>query len=170
MSKLAVRASQAFEFMVFFSLVACFATACKSNGVGSQYDAVYCESSSSVAKVFAAKLRADGGLSFGVNIWLYQGNQIGVFGVAYRSGDHWEYKSNINAGSSADRCKLTILLPVNGAPQITADPDATCQSQGGYGTEIGFVKFSPSDYENNVTNELDDSETFFLKAGKCWRK
>jgi hypothetical protein len=130
---------------------------------------VYCLRSNGGTKIFAGKIRKTGKLSFGVSIWNAHGNNITIFGVALRKGQGWEYLGDMNEPRVEDRCKLTILLD-RGAVRISADPSATCESMGGYGTEIGEVLFPRSAYEGPVTSELSDAEVFVNNAGKCWRK
>jgi hypothetical protein len=135
-----------------------------------RYNAVYCMHNLDGLKVFAGRIQPGGNLSFGISIWSRDGNNIGVFGVASHHGANWEYTNKMNASTAADRCKLDIVLQSDGTPHLTADPTATCQSMGGHDTEIGSVQFPPSAYEGPVSTELNDPETFFGKAGKCWRK
>lgn len=134
-----------------------------------RHGSVYCVHNNTGTRVFAGEVKKDGRLSFGISIWLSNGRQIGVFGIAARHRHRWEYTNNLSASKAIDRCRLNIVLRADKTLYLAADPNATCQAWGGYGTMIGHVRFSPSAYEGPVTVELNDSENFFGKAGRCWK-
>ena len=129
--------------------------------------AVYCLHNRSGLKIFAERVLPDGNLAFGISIWSKAKNNIGVFGIASRRGDYWEYTDHMNSQLATGRCRITINLHTNKAPHFEADPTANCQGRGGFGTEIGTVQFPRNAYEGPVTYELNDPDTFFGKAGKC---
>jgi len=133
------------------------------------HDGVYCLEGQSSPKIFASKLLPNGNLSFGISIWSRAGNNIGVFGTAHRKGKYWEYNNNMDKTETTSRCKVDILFRSDGSLILDADKMATCQSMGGFGTEIGRVQFPVSAYEGRVRNELGNAETFFKTAGRCWR-
>lgn len=126
---------------------------------------VYCLNQNGV-KVFAGKQAADGGLAFGLSVWLPSGHNISVFGVAPGHGRKWQYTDNLQAGTPAERCRLNIVRGADDSLRVTADPTATCQSRGGVNAEIDTVQFPPAAHEGVVTTELDNPGAF-QKAGKC---
>lgn len=128
---------------------------------------IYCRKAGADIEVFAGKPASGGGLEFGFSRW-HGERHIGVFGTAARYGQQWRYQDNINAGTARERCRLDIVPSADGALRVVADPDATCQSQGGQGAVIGTVRFPPTAYEGPVTNELDADQDFD-NAGRCWR-
>jgi len=128
---------------------------------------VYCLSQGG-AKVFAGREATGGSLAFGLSVWSPAGQNISLFGVAARRGAGWQYTENMQASTSAERCRLDIMRGADGALRVVADPGATCQSHGGVNAEIGTVLFPLTAYEGIVTTELDDPEAF-QKAGRCWK-
>lgn len=129
---------------------------------------LYCHAAGNDIAVFAGKPAPDGSLEFGLSLW--QGTRnIGVFGTATRHGQQWEYQDNMDAGTAQERCRLDIVRSADGTLQVTADPDATCQSLGGQGTAVGTMRFPVATYEGPVTDELDADQNFD-NAGRCWRK
>ena len=129
---------------------------------------IYCYKVGTDIEVFAGKPAPDDGLEFGFENW--QGQRlIGVSGTAARYGQQWRYQDNMNAETAFERCRLDIARDANGALRVEADPEATCQGQGGQGTVIGVVRFPPNAYEGPVTNELDADKNFD-SAGRCWQK
>ncbi len=131
---------------------------------------VYCRHDRSGTKVLAVRVLPDGNLAFGISIWSSAGNNIGAFGLAPRRSDHWEYEKNTGPAGNGDRCKIEIFLYNSHRAYVSSDPMAACRGLGGYNTKIGNVTFSHSTYEGAVTHELDDPDTFFGKAGRCWRQ
>ncbi len=129
--------------------------------------AVYCRKEGKGLEVFAVKQRRAGDLSFGLSIWYGNGQHIGAFGTAVRQAGHWVYSDSMNAKEIGDRCRIQIELLPDGAAHLAGDASAPCKNYGGYGTEFGSVRFARSTKEGAVTFELNDSETFFNKAGKC---
>jgi hypothetical protein len=127
---------------------------------------VYCFKQAGGAKVFAGRKAADGSLTFGISVWSPDGQNISVFGVAVRHGTGWQYTDSLQASTAAERCRLDIRRSPGRALRVVAAPDATCESYGGVGAEIGTVRFPPTAYEGAVTTELDGPEAF-QKAGKC---
>lgn len=130
---------------------------------------VYCIKHKPGVEVFASKLRPDGKLSFGMFSWEDDGQYIGLFGTAVRQGDHWEYRYNMAAPESQNRCKVGINLRADGSVMLIGDPVARCAEEGGVGTSIGTRHFPASSYEGPVTNELSDPEFFNNNTGKCAR-
>ncbi|HEY3888891.1 MAG TPA: hypothetical protein VGL73_09980 [Caulobacteraceae bacterium] len=127
--------------------------------------AVYCiRGPENTLSVFAARLQRDGRLRFGISLWNERQHNIGVYGLASRQDGRWVYSDSLGAD---DQCKLTIALTPGGAARVTADHKANCDKRGGVGTSIGSVQFPSSAYQGPVTFELDDSEAFFSKAGRC---
>jgi hypothetical protein len=80
---------------------------------------------------------------------------MGVYGVAARQGDHWVFSENMKSKDPNEPCLIKIeLLPNNGV-RVTSDPVAACHSEGGYGTQIGTVRFSKRDLIGPVADEFD---------------
>jgi hypothetical protein len=154
-------------FQPFCLTASILAFLCGAANGGVPMSAVYCRKDATGLEVFAAKQRRGGDLAFGISIWLKTGQHIGVFGTAVRQAGHWIFSDSMNAKDIADRCRIRIDLLPDGTAHLATDASASCQSSGGYGTEIGSIGFSRSDREGAVTFELNDSETFFNKAGKC---
>lgn len=135
-----------------------------------QVDGVYCVDNRNGTRIFAVKSKKNGDVLFGLSIWFPNGQNTGAFGTAIRQGSHWEYtKKDVTRAKSADQCKIDIVLRSNGLVEVNAPNAAACRDLGGYGTEIGHLQFPPNAYEGAVANELNDPETFFGTAGKCWK-
>ncbi len=127
--------------------------------------AVYCvRGPDNTLEVFAARIQPDGRLKFGISAWNQEQHNIVVYGFADRADGHWDYADDMGAD---DRCKLDITLSPDGTAHIVPDPKADCENRGGYGTQIDKVDLPKSADEGPVTFELNDSETFSQKAGKC---
>jgi len=150
------------------TLTAALATGSAAGTPASPSSFVHCHKAGTDIEVFAGKPTPDGGLEFGLSRW-QGGRHIGVFATATRYGQQWQYQDNMNAGIARERCRLDIVRGADGTLQIAADPEATCQSQGGQGTVIGVIRFPPTAYEGPVTNELDADQNFD-SAGRCWQK
>jgi len=127
---------------------------------------VYCSKQGGGAKVFAGREDVNGNLTFGISVWSPDGQNISVFGVATRHGAGWQYTDSLQAGSAVERCRLDITRGAGRAFRVVADPNATCESYGGVGAEIGTVRFPPTAYEGIVSTELDGPEAF-QRAGRC---
>ena len=126
---------------------------------------VFCHKEGGVGQVFAVKRDARKNLDFGLSLWFPNGSNLLVFGKATISGPNsWIYKG----GDPSTTCSFTVQLESRTAV-VKPDPQANCSGQGGYGTSVYPIKFSPSDYEGHVTNELKDAGTFFNTAGRCLR-
>ena len=128
---------------------------------------VYCINEKPGLQVFADKLLPNGDLSFGLSVWYPNGQHIGLFGVASRRGDHWEYIKDMAAADPEDRCKVSISSRRDGTPLLVGDAMARCRPDGGVGTQIDARQFPRSAYEGPVTNELSGSEFFFSHVGRC---
>ncbi len=139
---------------------------CDPAGAAGGPSAVYCLKGPDTLAVFAAQAQPKGRLKFGISYWNPEQHNVVVYGLARRAGGHWDYADHMGAD---DRCRLDIVLSPDGTARIIVDPKADCENRGGYGTQIDTISFPKSAYEGPVTFELNDEDTLFNKAGKCWK-
>jgi hypothetical protein len=121
--------------------------------------------------VFAGAPTADGTLRFGLSVWDSHGFNIGIWGIASRSGPGWEYRGNMNANDPHARCDVLLRREADNSLAISSVGTSVCgdMTYGGSGTDIETLRFDPSTYAGPVTWELEDADTFFNHAGTCAR-
>lgn len=83
-------------------------------------------------------------------------------GAAARRGGGWEYRDTTPdpASRPVDNRLRILIRTVTGGWLLKADPVARCEMHGGYGTEIGVVRFGKSARAGPVRHALDDIEAF----------
>lgn len=165
MSILKIRTIKSDNFPLLISILI---SLCLYPSISTAKSGIYCIVSKTTKSAFASRIDADGNLLFGLSVWSRRGSHIGVFGVALRNGKIWQFERDLSGKRAEDRCKIKIRFRSDYV-FVSSDPNATCERLGGYGSKIGDLKFGIRNYEGNVIDQLDDSETFFSKAGRCLR-
>ena len=95
-----------------------------------------------------------------IHFWVF-------FGITRLESADWRYSEHMNSPDLTVRCQFDIRLNASRGLDLEVTPGATCQDQGGYGTELRGMSFPQSTYIGPVTSELDDPSAFFERQSGC---
>jgi hypothetical protein len=123
---------------------------------------VFCVHDASGTRVVALAPAEAGALRFGLSLWLPNGQNVSVFGIAIKIAGGWRYDDGPPGGG----CRLTFTINGAGGVHVVGDTSRNCANMGGQGAAVTTADFPAASRESAVTHELDDPEAF-QHAGHC---